>query len=127
MKKTKKISNNEVPQEPEKQATNIRNYFTKEVNEKMAEVSFKQMENLMKEMIDTPYWIALLKYTNMRMSMLDSLLRTTNPVKNPHQISWTQGAMAGLCDIEGCVIELNAQKEGEEENKSPETEGKIIG
>lgn len=98
----------DVPQTPEALVSNVRSYFTKEVNALMAEMSTKQMETLMKDLINTPHWIALLKYTSMRTPLLDATLRGTDPSKDPAKISWAQGAMAGICDIETYVIDLNA-------------------
>lgn len=60
--------------------------------------------------------------------MLDSQLRTTNPTADPHSISWAQGAMAGVYDIENYVIDLNAPKAEEtepEENTNYGPEGQI--
>ena len=99
-----------VPQTAETPTSNVRSYFTKEINEAMQEMSLVEMESVMREMMSTRQWIALLKYTSIRTTYLDSTLRGTNPHKDPHQISWAQGALAGLCDIEGYVIELNAPK-----------------
>ncbi len=108
-----------VPQASEQPASNVRSYFTKEINDQMQEMSMPEMESLLKEMITTRQWIALLKYTSIRSSFLDSTLRSTNPVKEPHNISWAQGAMAGLCDIETYVIDLNAPKQKQVEEDEP--------
>ena len=127
----KKDISKEVPVDTEQSATNVRSYFTKEINEKIAEMSTKQMEAVMKEMATTPYWIAILKYVRMRMPFLDATLRGTDPSKDPSKISWAQGAMAGICDIESYVIDLNSPAPIEEpaggENVQPKTEGVIIG
>lgn len=112
-----------LPKTPEQVASNVRNYFTKEVNEQMVAMSPKEMENVMKEMMGTRQWIALLKYTSARMTLLDSTLRTTNPISDPHVISWSQGAMAGICDIENYVIDLNAPKKVEDESDQDQPSG----
>lgn len=95
---------------PEQPTTNVRSYFTKDINLQITEMTYKEMESVMKEFISTRAWIALLKYTSLRTPMLDVALRTLDPVKEPSKISWNQGAMAGLCDIETYVIDLNAPK-----------------
>jgi hypothetical protein len=120
------------PKTPEHVTSNVRSYFTKEVNEQIVEMSGKEMENVMKEMINTRQWIALLKYTSLRTPLLDSALRTTDPIKDPYTIAWSQGAMAGLCDIETYVIDLNAPKSAAEEPNQDELidtkpEGVIMG
>lgn len=108
---------------PEQIASNVRSYFTKEINERIANMSVKEMEAVMKEMINTNHWIALLKYTSMRTPLLDAQLRTLNPSKDPHVISWSQGAMAGICDIETYIIDLNAPKPKEEEPEENQPAG----
>jgi hypothetical protein len=72
------------------------------------------MENLLKDFASTEHWIAFIKYNEMRLPLLDSYLRGTNPHLDPHKISWAQGCMAGLCDVENYVIELNKPKDEEE-------------
>ena len=98
----------EQSQEQKKPVSNVRNYYTKEINEQIAGMSMKEMETLLKEMVGLRQWIALLKYTGIRMSMLENMLRVTNPYKDPDQISKVQGIMTGLCDIEGYIIDLIA-------------------
>jgi hypothetical protein len=130
---TKKDVKAEVPVTPEQLTSNVRSYFTKEITDQMAEMSMKEMESLMKELPLSRSWIAILKYTSMRTPLLDATLRGTDPVKDPSKISWAQGAMAGLCDIETYVIDLNAPSPIVEdapqdgENDAPRTEGVIIG
>ena len=128
----KKNIKEEVPQTPEALASNVRSYFTKEINDKIAAMSPKEMESLMKDVATLPHWIALLKYTSMRTPLLDATLRGTDPTKDPAKISWAQGAMAGLCDIETYVIDLNAPKPVVEEAEEGEAaggrpEGVIVG
>lgn len=129
MKKDKK---GEVPQTPEQLASNVRSYFTKEINDQMSAMSVKEMESLMKELISTRYFTALIKYTSMRTPLLDATLRGTDPIKEPSKMSWAQGCMAGICDIETYVIDLNAPapapeapEEGEPASGRPE--GVIVG
>ena len=120
------------PKVPEQIPSNVRAYFTKEINDQIVEMSAKEMENVMKDIILTRQWIALLKYTRMRTPLLDSALRTTDPIKDPYTIAWSQGAMAGLCDIETYIIDLNAPKPkddepSDEQPASGSPEGVIIG
>lgn len=129
MAKDKKAS---VPQTPEQLASNVRSYFTKEINDQISAMTVKEMESLMRDLPSLRHWIALLKYTSMRTPLLDATLRGTDPVKDPSKISWSQGAMAGLCDIETYVIDLNAPapapevpEEGEPSSGRPE--GVIVG
>jgi len=114
------------PKQAEQAVSNVRSYFTKEVVDKMSEMSAKEMESTLKAMVSSREWIALLKYTSMRTPLLDATLRSTNPSENSHIISWSQGAMAGLCDMENYIIDLNSSKQVvEEENTNESPEGKI--
>lgn len=108
------------------QESNVRSYFTADINSKVSEMTMKEMESLMKEMISSRQWIAILKYVGTRSLLLDSQLRATNPTNDPHTISWSQGALAGIYDIENYIIDLNAsKKEEEEENTNFDPEGKV--
>ena len=122
----------EVPKTPEQLVSNVRSYYTKEIINRMTEMSTKEMESVMKDLVNSNYWIAILKYTSMRTPLLDATLRGTDPVKDPSKISWAQGAMAGLCDIETYVIDLNAptpaqEPKQEEQEEDVRTEGTLIG
>jgi len=111
----KKELKTEAPKNTERPASNVRSSFTKEINDQMIAMSTGEMESIMKGMISSREWIAILKYTSMRIPLLDVTLRSTNPHENPHIISWSQGAAAGLSDIENYVIDLNAPKVEETE------------
>lgn len=97
----------------------------------MSEMSLQEMESVMKDLVNTRHWIAILKYTSMRTPLLDATLRSADPTKKAHEISWAQGAMAGLCDIESYVIELNnptpKSQDDTEEFSDSRPEGTIIG
>ena len=128
----KKDIKESVPQTPSQPASNIKTFFTKEINEQILDMSSKEMESLIKEMVDSRQFIAILKYNSLRMPLLDATLRGTDPIKDPSKISWSQGAMAGLSDLETYIIDLNAPKalveepeEGQPASGNPE--GVIIG
>lgn len=128
----KKNVKTDVPKTPEQLVSNVRSYFTKDINAQISAMTEKEMESLMRGMINNPEWIALLKYTSMRTPLLDATLRGTDPTKDPAKISWAQGAMAGLCDVETYVIDLNAPTsviEVPEENEPAggRPEGVILG
>jgi hypothetical protein len=106
--------------------SNIRSYFTKEINARISEMSDKQMISYMKDLATTEYWIALLKYTSMRTPILDAILRGTDPVKEPSKVSWAQGCMAGICDIEGYIVDLNTPRSKEENEEDQNKENSTI-
>ena len=123
----KKNIKDETSQTAEQPISSVNKYFTKEIRSQMSDMTTKEMENILREMIDTRQFIALIKYSNMRTLYIDMTLRTTNPVKDPHVISYHQGAFAGICDLETYVIELNAPKvEAEDNDEENKTEGVII-
>ena len=113
----------EVPKTPEQPASNVNRYFTKEVLSRMADMSVKEMENVLKEMIGTRQFLAMTKYTSMRTPLLDMSLRGTNPIIDPHKISWSQGAYAGLSDLETYILDLNVPKPKDEQEESDEVSG----
>ena len=110
-----KKKQSEAPVAPEQTVSNVRSYFTKEISERIQAMSLKEMEAILTDMPTTTYWIALLKYSTVRSPLLDSVLRTTDPVKDPSKISWHQGALAGLCDLETYIIDLNQPEPSPEE------------
>lgn len=107
----------DVPQTPEQPASNVNRYFTKEILAQIAEMSTKEMENVLREMLGTQQFIAMTKYTSMRTPLLDMTLRGTSPTADPHKISWSQGAYAGLSDLETYILDLNAPKQVEEQDE----------
>lgn len=91
--------------------SNVSEYFTDDVNQAIDAMSDKQMEGILREMIDSIQWTAMLKYVDLRSRVTESTLRGTNPHENPHAISFAQGALAGLSDLVTYVISLNAKSE----------------
>lgn len=129
----KKNIKTDVPQVPETPVSNVRAFFTKEITEHMVNMSLKEMESVLKDMVGSRQFIAILKYSSLRMPILDATLRGTDPIKDPSRISWGQGCMAGLDDLQTYIIDLNAPKpvmdEGLERGEQPitRTEGVIVG
>lgn len=105
-------------------SSSIRDYFTKEINSRISEMSVKEMESTLKNLAESEYWIAILKYMNMRLPLLDTVLRSVDPVINPSKISWSQGCMAGMCDLQSYVIDLNSAAEKKAKEK---TDSNIVG
>lgn len=98
--------------------SNIHSFFTKEINTSISEMSVKEMDSILKGMITTREFIAILKYNTLRTPLLDNSLRNINPVVDPHKISWCQGALNGLSDIVNYIIEISSEKKIDtEENK----------
>jgi len=104
----------------QKKPSNVQKYYTKEVRDRIREMTSDEMEGLLRGFISTREWIALLKYNERRAMVMDSILRTTNPINDPSTISWAQGGLAGLSDLETYVIEVNAQSDQKIEEKEEE-------
>ena len=119
----KKNIKKDVPQVSETPSSNARSFFTKEVLSQMAEMTNSEMENLLKETINTREFVAHLKYVSLRTPLLDAALRSTDPTKDPAKISWSQGAMAGLEDVQSYIFDLNAPKPESEEREEGEPAG----
>lgn len=122
----------DVPKIPDTPVSNVRSFFTKEVNDRITEMSAREMETTLKQMVGSQEFIAVLKYSSLRTPLLDATLRSTDPIKDASKISWAQGALAGLSDLETYIIELNAPKPPAEEQEEGESaggrpEGVIIG
>jgi len=127
----KEIPTSEAIQPKEKPVSDIRAFFTKDIIEQMSEMSLKEMESVLRELVSSRTFIAMLKYSNVRTPLLESMLRGTNPTKDPHSISYAQGCMAGLDDLNSYIIELNAPKPKETQtgdgDTEPRAEGTIMG
>lgn len=81
-------------------------YFTPEFLQKVRELSHDDMVNLLKELEDTPYWTAIVKYNNQRSSLIQQQVLVMDPVQNPTQIARNQGTVIGLLDLQNAVIAL---------------------
>ncbi len=81
-------------------------YFTPEIESKIASMGPQEMQEVLKAMVSTPTWIALLKYNQDRLRYVQSSLFYTDPVKEPTEIARTQGIMLGLSDFQNAVIGL---------------------
>lgn len=93
-------------------ATNDNLKFRKFVEE----MDQDEMFGVLKNIISSRVWIAILKYQHARRSMAADSLLTMDPVQNPSAISKTQGILAGLSDLEELVTRLNEPTQESEEN-----------
>lgn len=96
----------------------IRDYFTKDLNSAIEKMSFEEMAGVLRELEGTHYWVAILKYNQERLNVCQSVLFTTDPHKDPTEISRNQGIMLGLSDLQGAIIQLvKGQQQAEEEKE----------
>lgn len=107
------------PQDQTQQpVSEIRDYFTKDINDQISGMSGPEMLTLLKELSDTRYWIAILKYNSERLAFSQNFLFSADPFKDPTGIARYQGVMLGLSDLSNAVI-MTLQ---EDENKVREAE-----
>lgn len=71
------------------------------------EMTDDEMKKLIKNIYGGPLWIAINRYAQQRINLADTVLRSTDPVKDPSKIASTQGTIAGIRDILVCIKILN--------------------
>ena len=102
----------------------------KNLESKVEAMTSKEMDAVLREALESPLWIAMIKYRQNRYPYLDSILRGTDPMKEPGKIAMIQGMFAGMSDLELYVHDLLRPKE--EENKevsvgTPQPGGTVVG
>ena len=96
----------------------VQSYFTKEVNDAVGEMADDVMWAKLRQLETSEYWIAVLRYNNLRLLNAQSALNTMDPVQNPSAISRQQGAMMGLVDLQNSIIIMvEDEKEDEKEDQ----------
>ena len=94
----------------------VNQYFTPAVNAKMSDMTSDHMFLLLRELENTDYWYAILKFNQLRLLSAQSALNSLDPVANPTAISRQQGAMMGVTDLQGAIITMvAAEKEAAKE------------
>ena len=84
----------------------VQDYFTAEVNDKIRNLSETDMLQQIRNLEQSDYWIAILKYNQIRISISQSALFTGDPIKDPAGMTRQQGLMLGLSDLQNAVITL---------------------
>jgi len=82
--------------------------------EESTELRGDEMVRLLLELKNSVYWNAIVQYTNVRASLTDDALRSSDPFKDPTQIAQNQGLRLGLYDMIWYII----NKEREIKEKS---------
>ena len=63
------------------------------------------MNDLLVELAESKYWLAVLRYTDMRCILADNVLRSIDPFKNPTETARNQGFLTGSRDLEVYIKE----------------------
>lgn len=98
----------------------VREYFNEGISDAMSKMSVKEMAGILKELPNTQFWIAMLKYNQERLGVVQSLLFSGDPVKDPAGMARNQGIMLGLSDMQNAIIQLITPSD--EENEGPTAE-----
>ena len=104
-------------------------YFNKDLVKAMDSMSDSQMNDLLKGLTDTEYWVAISKYVQSRLIVATGSLAVIDPVKDPTSISRAQGIMSGLMDLQDMTIKIKesiAIAEKKAQNKIEISEGKPV-
>ena len=96
----------------------IKNYFTEDIRTQIRELSYADMRNSLKELEGTPFWFAILKYTQDRIAVIQDSFLTLDPVKEPTRISQYQGAITGMLDLQDAVLSLKFESKKAENPKN---------
>ena len=86
-------------------------YFTAEIEDKIRNLSEEDMYKNLSNLEQSEFWIAILKYNQIRLSMSQSALFAGDPVKEPTMMTRQQGIMLGLSDLQNAVITIVQNKE----------------
>ena len=95
----------------------IKGYFTEEIKTSVREMSHEDMIAALKSLEGTPYWFAILKYTQERVAVIQDSFLILDPVKEPSKISQYQGAISGMLDLQDAVLSLKFESKKSENPK----------
>ena len=87
----------------------------KELEQRVQNMSQDEMKNALKEMIDTKYYVAMMKYITYRLEILNRTMWSMDP-EDATQHAQVQGIKSGLIDLSHFAELANDQKLAEEED-----------
>ena len=85
-------------------------YFTQEIESKIRAMSDEEMFKLLYQLEQSEYWIAIMRYNQIRSSYTQSAILAADPVREPTAIARNQGIMMGLADLQNAIIMLWQEK-----------------
>lgn len=103
---------------------NKKEYYTKEVKERIASMSNEDMKQALKELEGTPYWYAILKYNLSRVGVIQDSFLTLDPLKEATKISRYQGNITGILDLQDAILTLKFESKKTEDPKNKEEDRK---
>jgi hypothetical protein len=84
----------------------IRDYFTDDIRTAIREMTDADMKDLLKSLESTSFWIAIIKYNQQRIGVIQDSFLVLDPVKDPSKISQYQGVITGVLDLQDMVLQL---------------------
>lgn len=99
-----------------------KDYFTDDVREAVNNMSNGDMRDLLKALLDTPTWFAILKYNQDRIGTIQGSFLVLDPLKEASKISQYQGVVTGMLDLQDAVITLNLKAKKAEDPKYKENQ-----
>lgn len=90
-------------------------YFTKEVEDRVRNLNDEEMFKLLFQLEQSEYWVAIMRYIQVRSSYTQSAILAADPVKEPTAIARNQGIMMGLADLQNAVVMLWQEKKKEDQ------------
>lgn len=93
-------------------------YFRPEIEEQIRKMTDEEMFTLLYQLESSEFWIAMLRYNQIRSSYTQSVVLSADPVKEPTLIARNQGIMLGLSDLQNAIIMLWQEKQ---KVQNPET------
>ena len=97
-------------------------YFTKEINDQVNNMSDEDMFKLLYQIEQSEYWIAMLRYNQIRSSYTQSVVLSADPVKDPTLIARNQGIMLGLADLQNAIIIMWQEKQKAQHSEESSTD-----
>ena len=107
-----------------KDINNIRNYFTDDVCTQLREMSGGDMKDHLKALEGTPFWIAILKHSQEKISGIQNSFLALDPLNGVVQIARAQGAITGILDLPDTVVSFRSQSKKSEDPKYKQEQSK---
>lgn len=101
--------------------TQIPPYFTHEIEDKVRKMTDEEMFTLLGQLEASEFWLAIVRYNQIRSSYTQSAILSADPVKDPTLIARNQGIMMGLADLQNAVVTL--WEERQKVQNPPATDG----
>jgi hypothetical protein len=90
-------------------------FFNKNFGAAVESMTNEEMSQVLKELAETEFFVAVLKYNRMRKQVIQGSLFTMDPIKDPTSMARAQGMLAGMSDLEDAVFHLTKKQTPEEE------------